>query len=109
MDTLYDLYFHFCCKLALETWAKGSSINPLEVHDHLHTHLLASLQWSGLSYQWILFLTENRLQCQKSSPYKGRGAVSTPICGKKERNGPASADNGLSTDSQESHYVHVMS
>ena len=29
IDTLYDLYFHFCCELALETWTKDSSINSL--------------------------------------------------------------------------------
>ena len=44
-------YFHFCYKLALETWAKGFYIKPLEVHDLCHAHSLASLQWSGLSDQ----------------------------------------------------------
>ena len=52
MDTLYDLYFY--CELALETWAKGFSINPLGVHDLCHAHSLASLQCSGLSNQWTL-------------------------------------------------------
>ena len=50
-------YFHFCCKLALETWARGFSIN-LRVHNLVHTHSLVSLQWSGLSNQWILLLIE---------------------------------------------------
>ena len=51
IDTLYDLYFHFCYELALETLAKCSSIKPVRVHDFCHTHSLASLQWSGLSDQ----------------------------------------------------------
>ena len=41
---------------------------------------LVSLQWSGLSDQWTLLPTESCLQCQNWSPYKGRGAVSTPVC-----------------------------
>ena len=40
----------------------------------------------------MLLLTENCLQWQKWSPYKSQGVVSTPVCAKKERNGPASAD-----------------
>ena len=48
IDTLYDPYFHFCCELALETWAKGFYNKPLGVHDLCHAHSLASLQRSGL-------------------------------------------------------------
>ena len=81
MDTLY---FHFCWELALETQAKSSSINSLGVHDFGHTQTLASFQWSGLSNQQTLLLTENCLQCQKWSTYKGTGAVSMPICAKRE-------------------------
>jgi len=51
---LYDPYFHFCYKLALETSAKCSSIKSLRVHDLHHAHILASLQWSGPSDQWML-------------------------------------------------------
>ena len=40
-----------------------------------YTHSLASLQWLGLSDQQMLLLTENYLQPQKWSRYKGRGAV----------------------------------
>ena len=54
MDILYHPYFHFCCEVALKTWAKGSSIKPLKVHDLCHTHSLASLQWSELSNGWKL-------------------------------------------------------
>ena len=36
-DALYDPYFHFCCELALETWAKGSSIKPLWDQRRLET------------------------------------------------------------------------
>ena len=49
IHTLYDLYFYFCYELAQETSAMCSSIKPLRVHDLCHTHLLASLQWSGPS------------------------------------------------------------
>ena len=40
---LDDLYFHFCCELALDTWAMGFSINGLGVHDLNCTHSLVSL------------------------------------------------------------------
>ena len=53
-------------ELALETRAKGSSLNCSRVHDLNHTHSLASFQWSVLS---DLHLTENCLQCLKWSPY----------------------------------------
>ena len=51
IDTLYDLYFHFCYELALESSAKCSSIKPFRVHDLCHAHSLVSLQWSGPSDQ----------------------------------------------------------
>ena len=35
--------------------------------------------------------------------------VSTPVCAEKERNGPASADQGLSTASQDRRRMHGMS
>ena len=78
-------YFHYCCKLVPKSWTSGSSINPLKVNDLTNTHSLVSLQWPGLSNQRMLFLTENCLQCPKWSPYKGRGAVSMPVCAKKEK------------------------
>ena len=51
--------------------------------------------------------TENCLQCQKWSPYKGRGAVSTPIYVKEERNGLASADQGFSCIPYSEHLVKL--
>ena len=57
-------------------------------------------------FQWFTS-TESCLQCQKWSPYKGRGAFSTPICVKKD--GLASDDQGFSTASQGSSHVHSMS
>ena len=65
MDTLYDLYLHFCYELAMKNWAKGATINSFGIHDLGHNHLLVCLQWSGLSDQWTLLLTEKYLQCQK--------------------------------------------
>ena len=97
------------CEHAVETWAKGSSIKPLAVHDLCHTHSLASLQWSGLFDRWMLLLTEGCLQCQKWSHYKGRAAFYMPICVKKKRNSQASAEQGFSTASQHSRHVHCMS
>ena len=41
--------------------------------------------------------------------YKGRGAVSMPICATKERIGPANADQSLSTARQDCHHVYSMS
>ena len=103
IHALYDLYFYFCYELAQETSAMCSSIKPLRVHDLCHTHLLASLQWSGPSDHWMLLPTESCLQCQKWSPEK---ALSTPVCVKKERNGPASVNQGFSTASQGSCHLH---
>ena len=91
IDTLYEL-------LLWETWAQGSSINSLRVHDLGHS--LLSLEWPGLSDQRMLFLTENCRQWWKMSPYKGREVVCMPICAKKERNVPASVNQGYSTASQ---------
>ena len=96
IDTLYDLYFHFCHKLALETLAKCSSIKPVRVHDLCHAHSLAGLQWSGLSDQRMLLPTENCLQWQKWSSYKGGGAF---LC-------PTSANQGFLIASQGSCHVH---
>ena len=83
-------------------------INALGFHDLNCTYSLASLQWSGLSEQQSLLLTENCLWNQKWSPWKGRGLVSTPVCAKKERDGPACADQGLSIASQDSRHIHGM-
>ena len=106
MDTFFGPYFHFCLELALETWAKASLTPSLRVHDPNHTHSLASFQWSGLSDQRALHLTECCLQVQKWCPYKGRGVVPEPVCANKVRNGPASANQGFSTASQGSCHVH---
>ena len=55
----------------------------------------------------MIHLTENCLQRQKWSPY--RGAASTLVCAKTERNIPASANQGLSIALQDSHHhVHAM-
>ena len=72
----------------------------LRVHNPNHTHSLASFQWSGLSDQQALQLTESCLQMQKWCSYKARGVVSEPICGNKARNGPATANQGSSLASQ---------
>ena len=106
MDTFFGPYFDFCLELALETWAKASLTQSLWVRDPYHTHLLASFQWSGLSDQRGLHLTECCLQVQKWCLYKGRGVVPEPVCANKVRNGPASADQGFSTASQGSCHVH---
>ena len=73
--------------LALETWAKGA----LRVHDLDHTHSLVCLQWSGLSDQQMLLLTENSLQYHKRRPYKGEEQFYARLC-QKESYGPASAN-----------------
>ena len=106
MDTFFGRYFHFCFELALETWAKASLTQSLWVHDPNHTHSLVSFQWSGLSDQRALQLTESCLQIQKWCPYKARGVVPEPVCANKARNGPATADQGSSLASQGSCHVH---
>jgi len=69
LEYLFGLYFDFCLEIALETWAKASLTKSLWVHDPNHTHSLASFQWSGLSDQRALHLTECCLQVQKWCPY----------------------------------------
>ena len=89
LEVLWILpYFHFCCELALETLARGFSINSLWVHDLGHTHSLASLQWSGLSDQWTLPLTENVLPTVPEMKPSGF----SPFWARREENGPASAN-----------------
>ena len=61
-----------------------------------------SLQLSGV-FEQMLRKTQNCLQCWKWIPYNGREVVFTA---KKERNSPVSADQGLSTTSQNSCHVH---
>ena len=105
MDTFFGLYFHFCLEPALEIWAKASLTPSFRVHNPNHTHSLASFQWSGLSDQRALQLTENSLLFQKWCPYKARGVVPEPVCPNK-RNGPATANHGSSLASQGSCHVH---
>ena len=87
--------FYFCCELEQELEPRVFPSILFGVHDLGHTYSLVSLQWSGISNQRMLLLTENCLQCQKWSPYKGRAPFSVPICAKKERSSPANVDQGL--------------
>ena len=70
--------------------------------------VLANFQLSWLLNKQMLHLAENCLQDLKWS-YKRRGVVSAPICAVRVRNGPTSANQGCSTDSQGSCPVHAMS
>ena len=107
MDTFFTSYFYLCLELVLETWDKTLLTHFLGVHDLNQIQLSASFQWSGLSNQRTLLLTENCLQFQKWCPDKGRGVVSMPICGIKVRNGLFSGNQAYSTASQDSWHVHV--
>ena len=69
MDAFFGPYFDFL-ELALETWANTSLTQSLWVHDPNHTHSLVSFQWSGLSDQRVLHLTECCL-------YKSRNGAPT--------------------------------
>ena len=99
MDTFHGPYFHFCLELALENWVKALLIHSLWVHNLGHTHSLASVQQSETSDQRTLLWTKSCLNCQKWSPYKVKGAFSTPICPRKQTNGPPVIDQGFSTGS----------
>ena len=105
MDTVHGPYFHFWLELALETWVKALLIHSLWVHDLGHTHSLTSIQQSGPSDQRALLWTKGCLNCQKWSPYKVKGAFSTPICARKQTNGPPVIDQGFSTGSYNRHYA----
>ena len=61
------LYFHFCCELALDTWAMGFSINALGVHE---LDCISDLTLvSSLTSKRFSRSTGNCLQYQKCSPY----------------------------------------
>ena len=95
MDTFFSLYFHFCLDLTLKTWAKAYWTLSLWLH---HTHSLVSFQWSGLSDQRMLPLTENCLQC-----------LMVPLCPivlTRVRNGSTSAYQGFSTAREGSHHAY---
>ena len=96
-------------ELALETWAKGFTIKPVWVYDLCHTHSLASLQWPGLSDQWTLLPTEPVYSVRKGAPAKPTEEPFYSCLCQKERHGTASADQGISTATQDSCYVHSMS
>ena len=106
MDTFFGPYFHFCLEPAMETWAKASLTPSLRVHDPNHTHSLVNFQWSGLSDQWALQLTESCLQIQKWCPYKARGVVPKPICARQEMVQPLPTTERSSLASQGSWHVH---
>ena len=78
-------------------WAVGTVVIFLRVHDPNHTHSLASFQWSGLSDQQALQLTESCLQIQKWCPYKARGVVPELVCANKARNGPVTASSHVAS------------
>ena len=102
-DTLYDPYFHFCCKLAPESWTRGSSINPLRVYDFTNTHSLASSQCSLTSE------CSSRLKTAYSAQNGAPTREEEWFLCQFVRNGQTSAEQGLSTASQNSHHVHSMS
>ena len=82
---------HFCLELTLETCFFEVWEILWGVHDLDHSHSLATFQWSGLSNQQTLLVTENCLQYQKWCPYRV-GVVSIPVVANKVRNSPASID-----------------
>ena len=71
------------------------------VHHLRHTHSL------GPSNQRTLLQTNSCLECQKWSPCKVKGVFSTSICVRKQTNGPADIDQGISTGS--CNRCHVLS
>ena len=108
MDTFYGPCFHFYLEVALETWVKSLLTHSLWVHDLGHTHSLVSVQQSGPSKQKALLWTKNCLNyqnCQKWSPYKAKGAFSTPFCARKQTSGPPIIDQGFSTGSCNRHHA----
>ena len=82
---MYDPYFHFCLELVLETWATRGVLHGFSSCSYDLCCTPTHLQWSGPSNQQMLLSTENCLIVPKWSPYKGRGAVSTPVCAEKGR------------------------
>ena len=94
MDTFHGPYFDFCLKLALETWVKALLMHSLWVHNLGDVHSLVSIQYSGPSNRKALLWTKSCLIPQKWSPYKVKGVFSTPVCTRKQTNGPPVIDQG---------------
>ena len=91
MGTFFDPYFHFCWELAMETWAKGSSVGYLS-----HTHSLSELLFAGAVQpvnalpDWKLpILPKVELQTKVEERHL------CPLKSKKESNGLTSANQGI--------------
>jgi len=75
----------------------SSYSHPLQVCDSNHTHSLTSSQWSQLLANDCPSEEEKKCHCQKWRPHKARRLFSKLVHAKEERNGPPSANQGLST------------
>ena len=90
MDPLYDPYFHFCCELALETWANGSSITT---HNFSYTHSFISELTMVRALQPDSWL-KTAHSARNRAPTKAEEQF---LCLFMEIDDPASTDQGLST------------
>ena len=109
LGVFFRLWIPFLVRISTSAWSQHWKLELKLLWHHLlgfMTHPLASFQWSGLSDQRVLQVTESCLQIQKWCSYKARGVVPEPVCANKARNGPATADQGSSLASQGSCYVH---
>jgi len=105
MDPLNLPYFHIMWVLKLLTSHKCHCSHPVHIRDSNHTHCLTSLQKSQLLANGRPNRARKYLHCQKWRPYTARRPFSKLICAKEERNGPPSANQGLSTAKPRSSHV----
>ena len=96
---MYNIFGFWCTTLhptvlatILCSWIKQ---HPL-INDF---SIVTALSW------WLLMQTNKKLCCQKWRPHKARRQFSKPSHAKEERNGPPSANQGLSTAKPRSSYA----
>ena len=100
VDPLNVSYFYFRLVSKLQTSQRCQCSHPVQIHDSNHTPCIflwafivtALGQWSLLQY-WA----RKELHWHKWKSYMARRPLSKPVGAKEERNGPHSADQGLST------------
>ena len=61
LGVFFRLWIHFLVCISTSAWSQHRKLESLRVHDPNHTHSLGSFQWSGLSNQRALQLTESCL------------------------------------------------
>ena len=108
-------YKSFAERCGLWDYMSGSSSMALcTCNAHITVYDITTWSWVNLvnpnsqgppTRQSYILWTKNCLNCQKLSPYKVKGAFSTPVCARKETNGPPVNDPDFPTGSCNRHHA----